>query len=395
VEYCTQEIAKRKIYSAADMVAYEEDPDAWIVPNVIPKVGKVVVYGDGSTYKTTIMYDLCTAVASGGKMLKRFDIAYYGGVFINSTEDSVSNNKERLMRIWRAHGVHPEELKLWFCHDPFILEDPHDLIELEAYIAEFRPCILLLDPLDSFFRGNENSSSETKPLRMALNNLVLKYQMCVILIHHSTKNKDTIRGSSAFYNWADTVLFFRRKGISTPKKRYKTQIVEIEAKKQRNGEIGHVVSVSPIFDNNRGLTYFVYYNGVNPDDIVREHTKVELYKLIDSANQVQGITQSELAKALGAPHTTVKESLLELEEEGYVTKSGVRNVGSGFGTRAVKTWVRKDHLSKAGMLQMLFRHRRINAKEAAEFEEQYGIPPEHSSNGVPIIPHRPILIIDE
>lgn len=327
-----------KLYSAKDLLHLKEDPNAWIIKNMIPRVGRILVYGDGSSYKTTVMYDLCVAIASNGRMLGRVGVGKSGPVLVNSTEDSIFENKRRLMRIFRAHDVNPGKLPLWFCHEPFLLDEHGDVEELDNILHELKPVALMLDPLDSFFSGEENSATQTKPLRRALNSFVNKYDLAAIVIHHTAKNREDPRGSSTWYNWADTVLYVKviQKNVGLEKP---IDIATITAKKQRNGEKGPIVSVAPIFDEARNLIYFSIYDGKDANSIVHEYFKLVVYKVLADAGEP--LTTTQLVEKVGARVEKIGPAVDSLEQEGYIAKdaSVYRSFGpNGARQRAVPAW---------------------------------------------------------
>ena len=63
-----------RLYTVKDLLELKDDPRRWIVPNMLPRVGRTFAYGRGGHYKSTILFDLAVAVASGSKLCEQFPV---------------------------------------------------------------------------------------------------------------------------------------------------------------------------------------------------------------------------------------------------------------------------------------------------------------------------------
>jgi transcriptional regulator with XRE-family HTH domain len=77
-----------------------------------------------------------------------------------------------------------------------------DRATLDAAIADYRDKgepvdILVLDSFTSLWFGNENVVEQVMAVLKVLNELAKKYQLGILLIHHTDKDGDSYRGSSA------------------------------------------------------------------------------------------------------------------------------------------------------------------------------------------------------
>ena len=338
---------RHQIYSVTDLLALEDDPNRWIVPSVLQKANRILVFGEGGHYKSTIVFDLCVAVASKGSLLRQFDVLHHGPVLLNSTEGSIFDNKNRLLSHMRAHGLSPSDVRLFFCQQPFCLDDVSDIEELEKEIKRINPLLVVLDPLDSFFSGDENSSKETKIFRRTVDRLIDEHKCSFLVIHHQTKSQPgtgsapsnpSPRGSSAWYGWADAVLHVKcvNKKLGLPEK---TEVVTVESLKQRNGEKGHLFSAVPMIDKVLKQTTFVYYDGKDAAGIALEYYKHKIYKAL--RNAPTPMTNLMIAEAIGVQQTKIVGALAELEQAGLIAKDGKLERAFGVGgsrTRTVDAW---------------------------------------------------------
>jgi len=332
---------RHRMYTAADLMALEEDPNRWIVPNMIPKASRVLVFGDGASFKTSIIFDLCIAVAAERKLLRQFPVAHFGPVMIVSTESNIYENSRRLKGHARAHGIDMGSLPLHYCQDPFYLDDAQDQRELAAIIEEIRPVIVMLDPLDSCFLGDENSARDTKHVRLALNAMIDAYQCTFIIIHHASKGvqgaKKLPRGSTAWYGWADSVILAEKKKIKLGLPRQQ-KFLEMTSKKQRNGEEGRILSGVPVYDEVLQTFTFDIYEGKDRTAVVDNFWAREAYKLLRFATEP--LTTKMLAEQLEVRADRLARPMQLLEEDSLAAKDCfvLRPYGNKGGTRKVPAW---------------------------------------------------------
>lgn len=328
-------LGNRRVYSGEDLLRIKDDKNRWIVPGIIPRGGRVFIYGEGSTYKSTVIFDLCVAVSSGGYLLRQFPINIYGPTLVVSTEGNIYENKERLLRHCRAHDVNLADISLHYCQEPFLLDDVTERDELRECIEQIHPAIVVLDPLDSFFVGDENSAKETKPVRRFLDAMCRGFETTFILIHHESK-KGELRGSSALYGWADTVIRTKSTRSRLGKKGPEVDILTLEAKKIRNGAKGMVFSCVPFVDELMGTATFAIYNGQDTNRILSEYGLHLVYRTLRLS--ASALTVTELSEKTGMRTDLVNEALYTLEGMGYVTEDKTeRSTGNGR-SRGVAAW---------------------------------------------------------
>lgn len=332
------QLANHRIYNIEELCTLQDDGNYWLVDNMIPRVGRTMVYGHGATNKSAIIFDLCVAVASGGMLLRQFPVKVHGPVLLVSTESSKYRNRDRILSHIRAReGLSPEliarggkvpipnvkDMPLYFCQQPFYLDDPMDLQEIRRAIDNIveetgkKLALLVLDPLDSFLQGDENSAKETKSFRRAGNAIVDDYETAVIVIHHATKGEQpSLRGNSAWRGWTDAALFFqKRQGVVAGETK---DYVDVAADKQRDGPDGHIFTVIPERDAERGWTTFtVVLEGLDEDALIRNSVQSKVYATI---KQHGAITQKDLMQETGCAWKRLVDALNALAYEGLVAQ---------------------------------------------------------------------------
>jgi RecA-family ATPase len=99
-----------------------------------------------------------------------------------------------------------------------VLEDgANDFLEQATITHE--PEIVVLDPMATFFVGDENAAGEVKALLHELDQW-RSIGIAVLVIHHARKPSEgrriDLRGSSAVRAWADSVVLVERPDMTTP-----------------------------------------------------------------------------------------------------------------------------------------------------------------------------------
>ncbi len=118
---------------------------------------------------------------------------------------------------------------------------------------------IVLDPLISFFGGNENDSSDARLFMDTLSEMILGTDKVILILHHTSKTiltkeeqkdinklKNSMRGSSAFLDAARTACYLRKVEFSEDKR-------EIVVIKSNIGQIGYISEVIMPFNKRRNF----------------------------------------------------------------------------------------------------------------------------------------------
>jgi len=372
---------RHRMYSAAELARLKEDPDRWIVPELIPKGGRTLVYGLGSSYKTSLCFDLAVAVAGNGNMLQQFPVDKHGHVLIVSTESNIHENSRRLKQHCRAHGISLDSLNLTYCQEPFYLDDKNDVVELAAWIEDLQPCMVMLDPLDSFFMGDESSAKETKPVRRAVDNLISTFGCAFVILHHTTKGKGNKlpRGSSAWFDWADAALYTEKKlvKLGLPER---VPFLEVTAKKQRNGRTGRALSGIAVHNPLLNTFTFDIYEDKDKETAITSYWSRKAHELLVA----QGVPQTAdmISQALKIRPARTKGALEMLAVQGLAARDVFVERPWGQGgqrMRKVKAWRGVRRYTPADLSDMMIRAEQVEAERAAEVFEICPMLPEEAT----------------
>ena len=107
------------------------------------------------------------------------------------------------------------------------LDKKEDIAEIESQISKLGSKLIIFDALADIMSGDENSKKDVQPVMSVLRKIADTTNSAVILIHHTNKGGEVIRGSSAIGASADLIV----------KVTSSSNIINYEMTKNRNGEI--------------------------------------------------------------------------------------------------------------------------------------------------------------
>lgn len=244
---------------------YNQEDDGrlqWLVPYLVPWQGRTILYGHGGIGKTRLVYDLAAAASNpekAGLCWGMNKVTMRVKTLIVAGEGDPHTNMTRIKHAMIAQGV--RQLKddskfkdsFYFLPATYLLDDAAEGTGFVNLVKGLQPGLIILDPLDSFFSGDENSVKETKKMRRLIDGLVIDLGCSVILIHHAAAAEGKAgprkpRGTTAWFGWADSIL----RVATSPKD--KSLVISVE--KQRNGPSKFAFKVAPVFDAGNEFIYF-------------------------------------------------------------------------------------------------------------------------------------------
>ena len=180
----------------------------WLVEGILPAGGLAVVYGKAEAGKTHVALDLGMNVAGGTPWHGR---AVQGGAVVYVVGEGGSAFGRRVKAGLAARGL--ADLTSMF----FVMEAPQmhegDEHEILGCIQErgIRPVLVVLDTFARcFVGGEENSAKEVGLFIGGTARLQAELGATVLLVHHTGKDSDIERGSSALRGAADAMFSVER-----------------------------------------------------------------------------------------------------------------------------------------------------------------------------------------
>jgi len=307
-----------RYYRVEELLKREPAEPDWLVRGMIARGQKILVQGPPKQMKTWFVLSLLKALSRGenvcGVPFWKTNVSGIKAVMVeeeHSTNALIQRVQQTLAGTSNIVIPHRTGVKL--------LPKNPEFEDLLKFIDEFRPDLLVLDPLRSFFDGDENDSSVMQQVFAPLNLLLRKYpHMAVVVVDHTAKKPSDVlvyasRGSSVKGAEMDGVIDIR--------------------KFQKDEDVGVVVTgefrdaetvenLSLKFEDGN----LVYDDGFRIN-IKLKDSEVRLQKLAKLLTQ-RSYTQKELTDLLKVSDQTVRNDISKLRAGGFTIEEEGGHQGS-------------------------------------------------------------------
>lgn len=307
-----------RYYRVEELLKREPAEPDWLVRGMIARGQKILVQGPPKQMKTWFVLSLLKALSRGenvcGVPFWKTTVSGIKAVMVeeeHSTNALIQRVQQSLAGTSDIVIPHRTGVKL--------LPKNPEFEDLLKFIDEFRPDLLVLDPLRSFFDGDENDSSVMQQVFAPLNMLLRKYpHMAVVVVDHTAKKPSDVlvyasRGSSVKGAEMDGVIDIR--------------------KFQKDEDVGVVVTgefrdaetvenLSLKFEDGN----LVYDDGFRIN-IKLKDSEVRLQKLAKLLTQ-RSYTQKELTDLLKVSDQTVRNDISKLRAGGFTIEEEGGHQGS-------------------------------------------------------------------
>ncbi len=199
-------------------ISSEARAQRWLVNELWGASSVGVLGGAPKCAKTWLGLDMALSVATGTACLGRYTVPEPGPVLVYLAEDALPIVRERIegMARYRALDLGPVEIHVITA--PLLrLDRDRDRTRLWETTRQFRPKLLLLDPLVRLHGIDENHAGEVAELLAYFRSLQRQLDLSVLLVHHTRKSAaggiaagQGLRGSSDIHAFGDSNLYLRR-----------------------------------------------------------------------------------------------------------------------------------------------------------------------------------------
>ncbi|OJH43012.1 ATPase [Paracoccus sp. SM22M-07] len=215
-----------RFFAAATLTGREVPDRQWLVRGMIPSGTVTLLSGDGGTGKSLIALQLAAACALGRHWIGR-GVAPGEAMFI-SAEDDEPELHRRLADVIEAEGIGFEDLdrltlRSLAGEDALLtaldartgIQKATALFrEIDHYLADLRPAVLVLDTLADLFPGNENDRGQARQFIGMLRGLAIRHSCAVVLLAHPSlsgiQSGTGMSGSTGWHNSVRSRLYLRR-----------------------------------------------------------------------------------------------------------------------------------------------------------------------------------------
>ena len=199
--------------------------DASIIEGgVLPEKSVQVIGGMSKIGKSIMAMNEALCIASGKPFLLQFEVPRPRRVIYFQAEISLGPLQKRLRTMIEAENIEPEAQERFFhvpsCKGIKITQYQHLRHVMDA-CKDIGAEVVIIDPLSRFFMGNENHAMDVQKLVDAIDQMVARLGVSVILVHHHGKppqdgngqrqGAQQLRGSSVLFDAFDSYLSLNKK----------------------------------------------------------------------------------------------------------------------------------------------------------------------------------------
>ena len=256
-----------------------KDPE-WQIENILPKEGMLFIIADAGVGKTWFVLDMAIAISRGTAWLSHFPTVK-GRVLIIDEENANPLIKSRFEKLFKALDVSDGdvsklEIEILSGND-INLSNQNGVNELDKFLEELKPDLVILDSFIRFHHGNENDASEMSKVLGCVKRWMQKFHCSFVICHHKKKGgaansnpTNAYRGSSDILGSADAHLDMQpvkdQKGlliVTQTKDRYGNKVAPFHAEIKDTDDGGIVVQYveeatsSPLPDKLEAATEFI------------------------------------------------------------------------------------------------------------------------------------------
>lgn len=189
----------------------EKETSPWLVDKLIPRVGLCGITGPSDCGKSTLVKQLCLAIASGDShFLGRKIEAKHKKCAYVSTEEAV-DDVQHLLECQKDAFDSPGLSSV-----AFYFSDEDIEYVLEGYMLTNKVDLIILDTWSDTIGGDANAMHNVRQSLKPLRDLAIKYDCAILIVHHNVKysersspDKNKTSGSQAIEAKLRVLIDFR------------------------------------------------------------------------------------------------------------------------------------------------------------------------------------------
>jgi RecA-family ATPase len=198
-------LKKFTLLSPADLAALPEP--TWLIDGILPSHGFCVLYGEPGSGKTFVALSIALSVAADHCWCGKRTL---GGTVLYVAAEGIYGLKLRVEAYQKKHDLRAENIR-YLGAALNLLNDDVGTFLATLQTAGLGPDLIVLDTLARLMVGADENTAKDMGLAIAgIDRLRKETSAAVLAIHHTTKNRQTERGSSALRGAADVMIECKR-----------------------------------------------------------------------------------------------------------------------------------------------------------------------------------------
>lgn len=328
-EHAGERARRYRLLDAEDLLTLP--PPAWRIDNLLPQGGVAVLYGLPGCGKSFVALSFALCIAARlpwvGRPTTWAPTLYAAG-------EGVHGLGSRVRAFLDAHAVTAPQLRgHFYATDPLNLLDAAAVADLVSELPDIMPGLLTIDTVARAMPGaDENSARDMGAMIAAVDRIRgTDPTLTTLLVHHTGKDGENERGSSALRGAADVMLRLENDGGQ----------LTLTVTKQRDAAAGDPIRLR-LLPFGGSCIVEPLDRTTAPEGLTRSQ-RVILETLRDVAVTAEGGACSTVIGASNLPQRTAFAALKAVAVKGYVAKLNRRYVLTPLGEAAI--------LGTAGVLQ--------------------------------------------
>lgn len=321
--------SKRGLVLRMDDEIEQLPPVPWLSDGILPANGLAALYGAPGAGKSFVALDLALSIAADFPWFSR---TLQTGTALYLAAEGLSGLSQR-MRAWKAFHRRIGRLGVGFVTTAIDLLQPATVtrvVEVSKTLSDIGPMqLVVIDTLARSMVGDENDTGDMSRVVANADAIRTGTGATVLLVHHTRKDSDLERGSSALRGAVDTLLLCREGDDGR----------ELVCEKQKDAEqfspipfrlvAGHGSCIVQASVGGDPGSASEQAEGMTP----KRHA---VLKTLANAFTDRGASATEWCKAAAVPERTFYSIRTWLCREGYVTEKGTRYTLTPSGKYAAK-----------------------------------------------------------
>lgn len=282
-------------------------PLSFLVDGLLPRGGAAALYGAPGSGKSFLALDIALSVASGrpflGRVVERAPVFYVAA-------EGLAGQPARVAAWKRRHG-YDSLVGVHFFTEPVNLLDAGAVGKFLAAVRQSgqQPNLIVFDTLARCaVGGDENSAKDMGVLVDNVRRIQRATGACVLLLHHTGKQGDSERGSTALRGGMDTMLCVKADedgGLS------------LLCDKQKDGRVIDPIRLRLDPEGESCVVVTAIY-GLQSASVVVTASERSLLHSLQHSFLDHGATSTEWMAAAGVPPRTFFNARTRLVRRGYV-----------------------------------------------------------------------------
>lgn len=211
-------------------------PIKWLIKKWLPENSFIMIHGEPASGKSFVALDMMLTLSAGlgdwmGQKAKRAKVLYLCGEGFNGLPARIN--------AWLREHDGADIGEFYRSSWALSLDNKQEGLFAKNSIRSlpFKPDLIVIDTLNRFYSGDENSSQEIRVFLEFVSEIEEEFKTAVMVVHHTGVSKEAqgrARGSSALRGAVDTEISVAKED----------KLIMLEQKKQKDAEIMEPLAVA-------------------------------------------------------------------------------------------------------------------------------------------------------